>query len=204
LEQSVKTFYNQYHKMKSQLDQVNKERKDILLKETGWDSLAEEEQEDHPAFHTLEQASESSFSHADSEDDDDFEKEFDEEDEEEDVQTPPQQTPYQPQQPIVGPSQTISPLPRSEHTPQIIPFTTNLWSSYSQPEQRQQTVVSQGNLVQRDNSPVMPAFKIPSIMDLLASVDNQVQKTQNQYAPQQQLPSLQAVSNFYSTQRSNK
>jgi hypothetical protein len=190
LEQSVKTFYNQYHKMKSQLEQVNKERKDILLRETGWDSLAEEQQDDHPAYHNLESGEK--FDEQYEDEDRDF-SDFDDEEEIEDTRSP---------SPVQGssietshasssgtvPSQSTQSSPSLNVTPSTNVSTNSyqarLWNTYHAADTRH---VRDQTIIGPPSSPNTHAslFKIPSIADLLASVDVQVQQTTQNTSQQQ-------------------
>jgi hypothetical protein len=157
LEQSVKTFYKQYHKMKSQLDQVNKERKDILLKETGWDSLADEEQEDHPAFHDLEYKGKDIDPGGNDESDDDFEETFEDEDDS-------QESLEEKDTPLPSSAPKLNPPPTSPKRADPVPFTTSMWSAYAQATQP---------IIKETTTTPQQIFRIPSINDLLAGVDSQ-------------------------------
>merc|ERR1719487_209293 len=149
--------------MKQQLEQVNKERKDILLRETGWDTLVEEEQEDHPAFHNIDSPADdaASTNSNDYDSEADIGSDYDEE-------------------------ASLSPVNVSSPKRSEIPYTM------AKPLQNEQLYTMATPLPQEPlytmAAPVQSAapvqFKIPSISDLLASVDVQVQRLQPQYNPQ--------------------
>ncbi|KAL0489877.1 hypothetical protein AKO1_009344 [Acrasis kona] len=183
LEQSVKTFYNQYHKMKLQLDQVNKERKDMLLKETGWDSLEEEPALDHPAFHQLEGMNASLVTEDDSSDS------YDDIGEDSDSES------------IIDKHRTnnvtITPITRSENhelfPQQQTPITTSEnWINYTCPKQKlyktEQTHVynaPQQLQVYKEQPSTEDGFKIPSINDLLAGIKDHQYNSSNASRPPQ-------------------